>query len=229
MAFIQGTGVESAGAVASLARAYGSNVTAGNVLMVGIATFRSAGSGATISSVTDTLSNSWARCVEATFNSVGSGDDSVCIAIWATQSIAAGGACTVTVTPNANAFMGIVIAEASNVARPTTGVTATGAGGTGADSGSQTGATNTLFFGIVTHDDATTRTITPGASQTQIFEDETINGMPVNGTYRITSGTINSTWTVASLPAAEAWFAAQAMFLPAGFRSRIAGGRVVTE
>ena len=213
MSHVQGTGGESSGAVTSLAIAFSSNVVAGRTLLAGVVGFKSNASNAAITTVEDSLGNTWTELVELTTNNVGSGDDSVVISIWAAERIATGGACTVTATPDSAQFMGMVIAEVFRITHPLSDVAATGAGGTTADTGNLTTTDLAYIFGIATHDDSTTRVITPGGSQTQIFEDEAITGMPVNGTYRIepTAGDYNSTWTITSLPGTEAWFCAQAV------------------
>ena len=119
--FVQATGVEATGSgVTSLSKAFGSNCTAGNFLVLGAADY---GMGASPTG-TDTLSNTYAKAIQS-----GSASESAAIL---SAHCALSGANTVTYHPTSGTvYPGIAIAEFSGGGSVTTDNTNTGATGGG--------------------------------------------------------------------------------------------------
>lgn len=207
---MQGTGTQSVGTVASVSKAFASNLTAGSLLSVhGIAsTADMPASGG----VTDTLGNTYARDIiiqrganerAALFSSVAG----------------SAGACTVTLDCTGSDFQSIVVSEYA----PTAGnswdtVAANRLDDTGSASDSTTSSMNVLcgnvvtgasgvVVGVMTQGGANTA-ITPVSPWIEIFEDEDATDMPVNSVYRITTAsTYAPAWT---LGGGRAWTCAGA-------------------
>lgn len=190
----QGTGAQSVGAVASLSVPFGSNVTAGRTILAGVITYPSAGSTPRTHAVTGggTYTGGAPRITGVTGDTSPAGEISY-------AHNATGGATTVTVTPSANAVMAMVIEEVSGVKNQAPVSTATG------NTSSASPATGTLslggltcfLFGVVTQNGGAT-TITPntGGGWAQIFEDEDVTEMPINGQYRAATNTNQTAaWT----------------------------------
>src|SRR3954463_3243908 len=103
-AHVQSTGVESVGSVASVAKAFASNVTAGNFIAVGCVSSTAA---IPTNAVTDNLSNTYTQTAPA--QDAGSG---IRTAIHYAKNVT-GGACTVTLDATGSDFQSIAISEFS--------------------------------------------------------------------------------------------------------------------
>ena len=204
VAFVQGTGSQSSGSVASLSKAFASNVTAGNSIAVGgISNSVLLGTG----SVTDSLGNTYTRQVAV--DGISAGRAASCG--YLVDNIT-GGACTVTVDPTGSDFISMVIAEFSGT--ETTG-SIDGNGTFNAGSGTTlTTSTFTMAGGTngngaifaAMEQNGTTTTLT--AAQTEIFEAEDATNMPINGQYQtnVAAGSGKSaTWTLGAGRSATAF------------------------
>lgn len=181
--FVQGTG-NLGGSVNSISKAYTSNVTSGNLSVVGCTAYdQDLGTG----SVTSGCVTTYTRQV---VDNTGNGRMA-----WYTGTINATGACTVTCTPAAGTFIDMGIAEVSGA----TAVDTTAAGKTGTSTGPNTNnlvtSTGTIMFASVANWTSTTA-ITPG--YTEIYENEDANTqLAASFEYRTnaSSGTYTLTWT----------------------------------
>lgn len=186
--FVQGTGGQGA-LVTSLAKAFVSNVTAGNTIAVAISIEFPA---STVTSVTDNLSNTY---TQATTQVVGDNRQYLFYAL-----NISGGACTVTVNVSASTYVTIGIAEASGVVSSSAlDVTDTGTGSSSAAAtGSFTTSVPDIIFATVNHN--STATITPAGGWSQIYEQEDWNNFAtINFMYRTgAAGSYNGQWTLSS-------------------------------
>jgi hypothetical protein len=194
-AYVQGTGLQSSGSVASLSKAFTSNVTAGNLIVVG-----GVGNGETLlttGSATDGLLNTYTRDI----NRADAGAQTTQCAIYSAP-VTTGGACTVTLDPTGSDFVDIAIAEFSGMDISGTRLDTSNFGdanGTNAATGNLVTSTTTAIVGILSHSDGTV-TLTPGASFAEIFEDQDATDMPFNCEYRIAAaGTYTANWTNSSV------------------------------
>lgn len=198
--FLQGTGVQSSGSVASVSKAFTSNVAAGSLLVVGVHSDTTAIASAT---VTDTLNGSHAAA------NTGVAANGQRAGIFYTAN-SAGGACTVTFDSGTD-FMTLGIAEFSGAAT-TTPLNANNSGsGTSAAPATSTLATTgtTVLVGTMTHASAQ-QTLTPGTGFFTVFGDETVDALPIQMEYKIgANGTLAATWTAG---ASVVWGASAAAF-----------------
>lgn len=195
--FVQGTGVQSTGSVASLAKAFASNLGANSLVVAsGVG---NAETGLTTTSVTDSKSNSYTRDV----NLADPGTPTTQCAIYSAQN-STSGACTVTLDPTGSDTVSLGIAEFSGMATSSpVSTTATGNGNSGSPvTGNLVTSGNTAIVAIVSHAGAT-NTLTPGGTYTQIAEDEDATEMPFNNFYKIVGA---GTYTAdASIGATVKW------------------------
>jgi hypothetical protein len=202
-AFVQGTGIESVGSVASLSKAFASNVTAGNLLLVGGV---AANDKLVATSCADSIGGSYTRDSNSFVSST-----STQVSIFSTPNTG-GGSNTVTLTPSASTFMSIGIAELSGMvtASPLDAQntkSASGSANTIVTSNLVTDQ-NTAIVGIVSHSSATT-TITPDGTYTDIFVDTNSASMPIDWCYKIVgAGTYTGSWTFGTTVANRAAAAA---------------------
>lgn len=191
MAFVQeAKGASDAGGT-SIAKAYTSNNTAGNLLLVAVS---GGGAGFPVSSVTDTRGNTWSQAGTVT----DTGNDQAC-ALWYAPNCAAG-ANTVTVNFAAScAFHRVKIAEYDSIATtsPLDGSSTNfGSAGTATDaisSGNFTPTTNgDLIVGAVEDTDETA-TITAGTNFT--LRGTAQNGLNLEDLTQATAGAIAATFT----------------------------------
>src|SRR3989304_1598661 len=96
---IQATGITSSGSVTTLAKAFASNVTAGNLIVVAVTKDAAAD---TIQTPTDSLGNTYALAVKSNYNTSNY--------IFYAMNIT-GGACTVTVTASSGSYYSVGIIE----------------------------------------------------------------------------------------------------------------------
>jgi len=101
-------------------QAFTSNVTAGNAIVVCVSTYNS---GTLTVTVTDSLGNTYSQAGSYSTNVVNR------VSIWYAVNIT-GGACTVTVTPSASAYMDICVIEYSGVKTSSPVSSTTGTTGT---------------------------------------------------------------------------------------------------
>lgn len=178
VAFVQGTGVQSVGSVASVSKAFASNVGSGNLIWVGAVSSADT-LGTTVMS--DGLSNSYTRAVQVNGVSAGRGES----ASYYAKNIT-GGACTVTLTPTSSDFVSIAIAEFSgcDTTSPLDGTPGTQNSGTNAPTTSTwTSTANGVIVGVTEQNESST-TITE--ADTLIYENENVtNAMPLNAEYRL--------------------------------------------
>lgn len=200
MAFIQGTGVESAGSVASVSKAFASNITASNHILVG--GVASVSGHMVAGACSDSRTQTYTRDVTKNNGSV-----STDISLYHSFTSAAG-ALTVTLTPSASDFVSIGIAEWSGTT-PTVGVTGNGtANGTTPATGSfTTTGNNSIIVALFAHNGGTI-TLTKGATYTLIFSDSNSANMPFLWEYKIVAagattadGSLGSSvnWVIASV------------------------------
>lgn len=207
---VQSTGVQSSGAVASQGKAFASNVTAGNAIVCQIAWFKNSAGAVAISTVADGIGNSLAAFPSAQRTSTA--DTHAACDIWYKVNIA-GGASTITVTPNASSFTSFTITEASGLATSSAEDTRSSAEGSSAAPacGAFTTASAGITFGVVTHTGADTAiTENTGGGYSLAFEAESTTNQPINGEYKVTAaGSQNPSWT---LGASRAWICTGAGF-----------------
>lgn len=206
IAHVQSTAHQGTGA--SVAKAFASNVTAGNAIIVGVTSFSAA---LNAGSCTDSLGNTYTRLAAPAV------DGSVQTTIYYAMNIA-GGACTVTITPGDSGDVSLVISEFSGLA--TSSMADQSATGTPNSTTPATAATGTtaqadeLVYGVGGHSGAAA-TISPGGTFTQAAENESVALMPISGEYKIVSAvaTYTADWT---LSAARTWVCMVGTFKAAG-------------
>lgn len=207
VAHVQGTGIQSVGSVASLAKAFTSNLTAGNLVVVGGVSYSKV---LTATSATDSRSHTYTRDASETGAATGQAD------VYSTPNVTAG-ACTVTLTPSSSSYLSIVMAEVSGAA--TSSHLDVAATGTGTSTGPVTGNLVTTqadyIFAVMTVSGGTSITET----YTLVFEDEDWSDMPISGQYRIpgSSGTYTMAWTLGS---SLLWACAAGAYKPAAAGTR---------
>lgn len=198
--YVQGTGI-TGGWVTSLAKAFVSNVTAGNAIIVAISLNSITDK---ITGVSDNLGNTYVRRIR-TIN-----DDTSSTYIYEALNIT-GGACTVTVSLSPAEFLAIGIAEASGL--PTSAAIDVSSGAYGSSAAAQVNLTTTdadIIFGVV--EVQATGAITPNTGYTQIYEDESWTNETINFVYRIGSaGAYTVGWTNSNIR----WVCSAAAYKPA--------------
>lgn len=207
VAFVQGTGTNTAGSTAaSISKAFDSNVTAGNCLVVAVMTDSGRAQG-NASGWSSSPSNSFAYGSSDQLNATSHVNVSFVVS-------AASGATTITFTPTSSDWMAMGIAEFSGVdGNPFDGRS----GNTNNTANPTAGAISTTTAGVVlgVMGRHASGTITPGTGWTQIFEDENWDDTTISFIYQITSasGSYNASWTAS---AASWWAAAVALKEGAG-------------
>jgi hypothetical protein len=201
---VQGTGVQG-GNVTSLSKAYTSNVTAGNLLVVGIIGNKSAAAPTFTGTPPSGNSNTFLQRVTNLSPSGTSRAD-----VWSAKNCN-GGATTILVTPSASSFISLGIAEDSG-ADTTAPEGNTGTGGatsTAPATGTITVATaGEIIYGVVSQE-GSTATITVAGGGTEIFENESVTNMPINWQWKIVSVNSTVSWTLGS---SQPWLCAAAAF-----------------
>ncbi len=191
VAHVQSTGVSSSGSVASVSKAFTSNVTSGNFLaIVGISDDANDG-GNSAANFSSSPSNTFSYSVSSPSEHVNS----------SYVTSAASGSTTITFTPDTGAYCGLAIAEFSGVdATPADG---TPAGNTDNTTNPTTSNITTTAAGLliaaVRVNSGRAMTEDSGSGWNLIYEDETWSAIAANIAYRITSGsgTYSHTWTSA--------------------------------
>lgn len=192
--FEQGTGVQSTGSVASVSKAFASNVLAESLILSGGV---SSASKLGTTSSSDTRSNTYTRDANAT--TAGATSTQVCI--FSTPKTSAG-SCTVTMDPSGNDVVSIGIAEFSGAVNSSPlDQQNTGSGDVSANSLATGNITTTIrdaIVAIVSHGGGTV-SITRDSAFTQIFQDTDAADMPIDWCYRIADpATLNASWTFGS-------------------------------
>ena len=193
-AFVQGTGIQSSSSVASLSKAFVSNVTAGSALAVGVSV-GAATAGASSCSGGTGGGGTMTQAVVNNHVSAGNAESAQYYALNVT-----GGAVTVTFTPTSSDFCGIGIAEFSGIK------TTSALDGTGAESGTASSTTQTTTTWTTTGDGVSVgcclnneaaATITIGGGATLIYDNDAVTSMPINFGYKLTTGVVSAsmTWT----------------------------------
>jgi hypothetical protein len=199
-AFVQGTGIQSVGSVASVGKAFTSNVTAGNSIIVGGVTAT-----ADMPAGSVTGGGTYTRDV---------------ILQRATNERAAkfhahsatGGATTVTLDATGSDVQSIEIEEVSGLDTAGTVVTASGSNASSGNpvTGNLVTSGNCYVSGVMTNGAGSATTMTPGGTYNQVFEDEDVTDMPINGMYKIVAaGTYTADWT---MNAARSWVCVAAAY-----------------
>lgn len=191
--FVQGTGIQSSGSVASVSKAFASPVTAGNcVVAAGIGAAVSAVGAWVASKFSDTLGNAYTLDPN-----LYAGSGAVAIAY---DLSSAGGACTVTLTDpdGVGDWLSIGIAEVSGVTARDTSVK-NSVNSAAATSGNIVTSDQATILGVLTHVGGTVTFTTTGGA-TEIFQDTDANDMPIVWAYKeaATAGTYTMTWTLGS-------------------------------
>lgn len=190
---VQSTGIGSQGQVASISKGFVSNVTAGNLIVAGVAYYNQAiGS----DDLSDDLSNTYTKDVTEETVTHKSG-------IFSAPDIS-GGSCTVTLTPDGNTYLNLVIAEFSGAATssPLDASATVQDSGTDIDTGNLVTSDTDALFGICVHAVSNVSfTEDSPAGVVEIFEDDGDNNtLGTSGSYAIkTSGTYTMGWTLSSV------------------------------
>lgn len=191
--FVQGTGAQSSGSVASLSIGFSANVTTGNAIAVGMINNADK---CLQNSVTDTLGNTYKQVI---YQNGANASAAFSAGFYANNII--GGSCTITLDPNGSDFVSGCIAEFSGVDND---LALDGYGGV-TNSASSTLTTSKFDMGrdgvifSIMEQNGTSTTLDPGGGATQIAENENAtNAMPFNGAYlMVTAGTgKNATFTM---------------------------------
>jgi hypothetical protein len=202
-AFVQGTGPTAnsgASAVATVAQAYGSNNSAGNLLVACITWDRSSGAGNRdlISGVADTRSQTWTQVVQS--NDLTNNQD---FSMWYFPNCAAGAnTVTATFSGGSRAFAAIIIAEYSGVLTTSpidgTPVGQNASGTTAANNCTSTSTTTAvngdLIVGAWMKDD-TASTPTAGTGFTKRPDTLTDHSIIMEDLVQATAGAIAATFT----------------------------------
>ncbi len=219
------------GSSGTIAQTFDSNVTAGNLILVGISYDLGVGNATTISSVADTLGNNYQLVREVRDNTQGQG-----IALYYARKIV-GGACTVTVTFSvASAFRRLIIAEMNTAAdtldqstAQTRTATTTVTDATVAPAITPSAAA--MSVGLVEiHASNPTVTTAPGTGYTEI--DESSINSPANMEMEFkdvaSPASTQTTWTLTA-GAASNYIAIAAAFIQGLARGhqRIVGPRII--
>ena len=188
IAFVQGTGVQSAGSVAYVEKAFASEVVSGNFVVV-------ASSSYLIKTLTVTRSAGAATVGTVTADKRKDQGDSVGIDSCA---ITGAGTLTMRTTSGSSAYLVIAISEFSGVnnaaAVDDSNSSGSGSGGTDVHTGTIGTTAGDVLVGTCAYQaDATT--ITEDATWTVIFEDETADSQDISMIYKLaTSG--DPGWTL---------------------------------
>lgn len=192
---LQSTGVQSVGSVASVSKAFSSNVVAGSLISVsGVTSNADMPAG----SVTDTQGNVYSqdRIQQRSANER--------TALFSTVA-SASGPLTVTVDCTGSDVQSIGISEFSPdsgfvwstvaATRLETSNQGTGTSGASQATGNLVTSDTDVIVGVLTHGDVT-ETLNVGSGFAQLFEDEDATDMPINFEYRISApGTYTANWT----------------------------------
>src|SRR3989304_8830692 len=192
-------------------RAFASNVTAGNTIIVCVV--NGVGGGAAIvTSVTDTLSNTYVQA------GVGNTHGNFREEIWYALNIS-GGSCTVTVNMNKSTDLSFTISEFSGIATSSAVDVTGGATGTSTQATVNLTTTNSddVLVGVMDHA-GSTQALTSGTNFTMLQESEAVAKMPIHSEYRIVTST--GTYAVpVDIAASVAWG-----IYAASFKQAAAGG-----
>ena len=205
MACVQGTGVQGVGNPTSINVSFASPPTAGNLVAVGVAAFKTS---IDAGDVTDNRVNTYDR---ETYQSTVDPRTGV----FYCNNVLTGNPYTITDTTGSGAYPSMVIAEFDAVpdASPIDGTSITGSNtGTAVSTGNITTTDDAILFGVTTYDGGA-EGITE--SYTLIWEEQNTSEMPINGQYRVTTGAAGFalTWTLgSSLP----WSASAVAFKQPG-------------
>lgn len=208
LSFVQGTG-NTSGSANSIARAFVSNVSVGNRIVVAITTYYITTN--PVTSVTDNLGNTYT--LVNSNNSTGYG--------WYVHIYSApvttGGACTVTVNLTDSLQVGLAIAESAG---NSTSVDVSNNAGPTYSTTPQVGLSPTvenIIFAVSAGNWSSSPTVTPDSGWTQIYENENWATMVISFIYRIVpSGSATAGWT---LSLTQYWSA-----VAGGFREAAGGG-----
>jgi hypothetical protein len=193
LSVIQATGVESVGSVASVSKAFVSNVVSGNLLVIGGV---AAGGRLTATSVSDTRSSTYARDSNAAIAS----STQACLY---SAVLGSSGTCTVTLTPSSSDVCSIAISETSGqqvggTLLDTQNVVASAASSATVTTANLVTGQQDVIFAVMSHGGSTTG-ITEDATYTLGFEDTNATNQPINFAYKIVaSGTYTGSWTLAA-------------------------------
>lgn len=190
IAFVQGTGNFASGAGATLTAAYGSNVTAGNLLIV--AGYSSNASVTPTLAVSDTQGNAWTSACEVSGWGGTPQDAQIFYAIAKTT-----GANTVTLTTSgSDTFRRVCIHEYSGCDTLDQVSTNTGASGTTVSSGNVTTtvAAELLFGWMISGSGVTSAGSGETLRQTEGSESTMDQVVSSTGSYAITAPTSDSDW-----------------------------------
>ena len=184
----------------SMSLSYTSNNTVNNLLVLGTDAFISAGAAIAISSISDTLTNTWVvNSVTADTPIGGGGGERV--AGHYVKACKSSGANTVTITPaSSTTNMAMALFEyAGNDTQAPLAATNSGSGtSTSPSSGAATSApAGSLFWGFVAFD-AAGETVTPEAGWTERINGAGNPNIDFDAEELIGSGTNTATWTLSS-------------------------------
>lgn len=197
----------------AVSRAFGSNVAAGNLIVV--LCFKDIGGSAFVAG--DCTKSAGTATVgtitldkELRFD-LGGGSDQVAVGAWSCL-VTGAGSCTMQVSSAAGTYFGLGTGEynatlgwdASRLEATNTGSSATD-NWTAGDTGNGTSAGGALFMGVLASNGSSSKVLTPDASFTQIFEQEDASLHIVGSTQRriVSSGTTDAAnWT---LEAGSGW------------------------
>lgn len=197
---LQSTGTQSAGAVASISKAYAGDVAAESLLLAIVVTsFREVRP----EGLADSRGNVWYR--DGYVQRMGGSPDGFdVIGFW--SAIAKdSGPCTVTATPQISDTLSIVVIEVAgnwSADRIDVGLTTapTDAAGTAISTRDMLTSCTAFIIAACTYGDTPSTTITPntGAGWIEIYEAEgAVSAMPVNVVHQIApEGTYNPDWTL---------------------------------
>ena len=206
MGFVQGTGDEIDGTDTSLAVAFDSDVTEGNLIVVSFAEYSTA---PTVENISDSRGNTWALKVQEYDDHAGEITVFTCIA-------KDSGPMTVTVTYGTNQYMAMAISEFSGYTQTvvdSSSANTEGTATTDVHAGSVTGAG--LYIGTHTNT-LTDTTITPDENwDGTVYNDNAGSNSPsmVLNYREVSSGTYDDGWTLA---ASRNWGAIGIIFEAAG-------------
>jgi len=195
---VQTTGVQSVGVVASLAKAFASNVTIHNLIAVAVSSYPSSGGTPPTHTVADTLTHTYSSAIRLT----GAPTDTAAAHQQFYTPNTSAGANTVTVThvsPGTESFITLAIAEIHGcVFTSPVHVTDSGTGtSTGPTSGNFTTTLTSFLWASMLHI-GPDMTITSGSPWNFAFEAEDGDNMPLGAEYRSAepAGTYAATWTI---------------------------------
>jgi hypothetical protein len=212
IAHVQSTGNQGTGSLASLAKAYGSSPSNGNLLVCTVVGFQAAGAPTFV--ISDTQTNTWAsagRSVDATGHMV--------TEVFFAKNCT-GGADTVTVTPSVNSVLTMAISEysgADTVSPNGSSSQATGSGTSPTVAYGSIVLANSLAYGAIGVLNGGADTITVGAGFTERFNGgASAANLGVEVEDQIVSSNGSATWT---LSVGLTWCAVGTNFKPPGAAS----------